>query len=168
MNIVNKLLTFAQSPQSNRGLSNVNEILQETIDLLEHDLEKGGIELIMSYEDVPLVSGDIAQYRQAFLALITNAFQAMREKRKPGRLVIKTWRIEDEIHISISDNGIGISPANIKRIFDPFYTSKEVGKGTGLGLSICYKIFSAQGGRITVDSSPDEGTTFEVILPVSS
>jgi two-component system NtrC family sensor kinase len=166
-NIVNKLLTFAQSPQANGSGASINKILGETLDLVENDLKKEDVQLITSFEDVPPAPGDIAGYRQAFLALITNALQALEGKSGDGRLIVKTWRIENEIHVSIGDNGIGIPQDKVSRIFDPFYTSKEVGKGTGLGLSICYKIVSAQGGRISVDSKPGKGTTFEVILPVA-
>jgi two-component system NtrC family sensor kinase len=165
--IVQKLLAFAQSPESDSRVADVNAIMGEVLELVAHDLGKAGIEVMTFFEEVPPVSGEASQYQQAFLALVTNALEAIREKRDKGMLIVKTWRIENETHLSIADNGIGIPPEQLGRIFDPFYTSKEVGKGTGLGLSICYKIVAAQGGRITVDSSLHEGTTFEVVLPAS-
>ena len=72
------------------------------------------------------------------------------------------------IDIAITDNGCGIPQANLQRIFDPFFTSKEVGKGTGLGLSVSYGIVKAHGGTISVQSTVGEGTTFHVLLPVES
>ncbi|MHC4599027.1 MAG: ATP-binding protein [Planctomycetota bacterium] len=166
-NIVQKLLAFAQSPDSDSGFADINTVMREVLDLLAHDLGKEDIEVMTFFEEIPRVAGDASQFHQGFLALVTNALEAVREKGGQGVLVMKTWRIEDEIHLSITDNGVGIPPEKINRVFDPFYTSKEVGKGTGLGLSICYKIVAAHGGRITVDSSPNEGTTFEVILPAT-
>jgi two-component system NtrC family sensor kinase len=166
--IVQKLLAFAQSPDTDSGVADVNVILREVLELVAHDLEREGVEVLTFFEEVPPVTGDASRYQQAFLALVTNALEAIRQKRDKGMLIVKTWRIENETHLSIADNGVGIPPEKTKRIFDPFYTSKEVGKGTGLGLSICYKIVAAHGGRISVDSSPNEGTTFEVVLPASS
>ena len=98
--------------------------------------------------------------------------------KKGGRITIRTRRVinaaDDDIEahlpmvkISIEDTGCGISEENLKRIFDPFFTSKEVGKGTGLGLSVSYGIISAHGGRIEVESQIEKGTTFRIFLPVS-
>jgi two-component system NtrC family sensor kinase len=72
------------------------------------------------------------------------------------------------VELSVSDTGCGIPAANLERIFDPFFTSKEVGKGTGLGLSVSYGIVRTHGGRITVESIPGEGSTFHVFLPVDA
>ena len=98
------------------------------------------------------------------LNLVTNAAQAL---DKPERVIVVTTRREgaDAIAIEVADNGKGIAPEALPKIFDPFYTTKEVGKGTGLGLSIAYKIVSEHGGRIDVKSQPGKGTVFTVTLP---
>jgi signal transduction histidine kinase len=117
------------------------------------------------FEEVPPVLGDASQFMEVFLNVIHNALQALESFRKDGRVVIKTWKIEKEVHVSVTDNGPGIAPENLRRIFDPFFTTKDVGKGTGLGLSIVYRIVTAHEGKITVDSVPGEGATFEITLP---
>jgi|GEM_PF-3247266 len=165
-NIVENLLTFARAPQNDASPVDLRGILTKALDLAVYDLQKAGVEVLTSFEDLPPVRGDAGRLLQAFLALITNALQAVRETGRAGRLVVKTWRIEENAHVSLEDDGPGIPPENLQRIFDPFFTTKDVGKGTGLGLSTCYKIVQSHGGTITVDATPGEGSTFEVVLPI--
>jgi signal transduction histidine kinase len=107
---------------------------------------------------------------QVFLNLIANAKDAMESADRKKELTIRTALIRNyswnDIEISFTDTGIGIAEENREKIFEPFFSTKEVGKGTGLGLSICYGIIEAHGGRIEVDSRANEGTTFRVILPI--
>jgi signal transduction histidine kinase len=101
------------------------------------------------------------------LNLLTNAAQAIDKPR--GEIRVATRREgADRIAIEVADNGKGITAEAMPRIFDPFYTTKEVGKGTGLGLTIAYKIVSQHGGRIDVRSEPGTGATFTVVLPIQS
>ena len=90
----------------------------------------------------------------------------MQAIEKQGTLIIKTRQVDEEIVITFSDNGIGIAAENIKKIFDPGFTTKGVGVGTGLGLSISYNIIQEHGGRIDVSSTPEKGTVFELYLPL--
>jgi two-component system NtrC family sensor kinase len=92
------------------------------------------------------------------------------QSRSFGASSTKESQHEQEmmVELSVHDNGCGIPPANLQRIFDPFFTSKEVGKGTGLGLSVSYGIVKAHGGKISVESTVGEGTVFRVQLPVIS
>ena len=90
----------------------------------------------------------------------------MTEAHKGGTLTVTTERIDDNIKVSFSDDGPGISPENLHRLFSPFFTTKPVGKGTGLGLSICYGIVTNQGGTIYARSELGKGATFVVDLPV--
>jgi len=83
-----------------------------------------------------------------------------------GQITVRTMQNEQEIRISISDNGHGISAEAMNRIFEPFYTTKDPGKGTGLGLSICHRIIKQHGGHIEVDSQAGQGTIFTISLPV--
>ncbi len=92
-----------------------------------------------------------------FLNLLSNAAQAIESE---GMINIKTWEDENHMFINIMDDGSGIPADVLNKIFDPFYTTKDVGKGTGLGLSISYSIIKDHGGRIEVDSTPGEGSNF--------
>ena len=121
--------------------------------------------------DVPLeirIEGVKNQITQVLINLVHNAVQAMdADDSDRGNLVeIKAIEIGGNAKITVRDNGPGIDVENISRIFDPFYTTKEVGEGTGLGLSICYRIVESHGGQISVDSRPNEYTEFSILLPL--
>ena len=118
-------------------------------------------------ESLPQVVGDSHQLQQVFLNILNNAYDAVRETERPGRIEIISARANAFVEISFRDNGTGI--ADPERIFDPFFTTKDVGKGTGLGLSICYGIVREHGGEIMCHNNLDsEGATFIVRLPVAS
>jgi two-component system NtrC family sensor kinase len=110
--------------------------------------------------------GDAAQLQQVFLNLIINAETEMKLVRNKGKLLIKTEQLDNSIHISFKDNGPGISRENLDKIFNPFFTTREVGEGTGLGLSMCYGIVKEHNGRIWADSVRGNGATFNVELPI--
>ncbi|RZA19175.1 MAG: hypothetical protein EOP10_19930 [Proteobacteria bacterium] len=101
---------------------------------------------------------------QVFVNLIRNALQAM---PNGGTLTLRSRQTDDHMHtvVDIEDTGVGISAANLKKIFDPFFTSKPEGEGTGLGLSICHGIIEEIGGRIEVKSKVKKGTTFSIYFP---
>jgi signal transduction histidine kinase len=113
--------------------------------------------------DAPLVYGVAAQLHQVFINLITNACHAV--PLHQGLLVIETLASDGHLIIRITDNGAGIPADQVRRVFEPFFSTKSEGKGTGLGLSIVRNIVQAHNGEIVVDSTLDEGTTFEVVLP---
>jgi two-component system NtrC family sensor kinase len=119
---------------------------------------------------MPKIWGDANQLEQVFLNLISNAKDAMERVERKRELTIATALIRHngwkDVEISVKDTGNGVPEENVEKIFEPFFSTKEVGKGTGLGLSICYGIIEAHGGRIEVESKMNEGTTFRVILPV--
>lgn len=98
--------------------------------------------------------------------LIVNAEQAMLGANKEGKLKVKTEEAGSNVRISIADDGPGISPENMKKLFSPFFTTKDVGKGTGLGLSICHGIVTEHGGRIYAESELGKGTNFILELPI--
>jgi len=108
-----------------------------------------------------------AQLQQAFINIIINAEQAMLEAHGRGKLTIATEQVGDIVRTFITDDGPGISPYNMKQLFTPFFTTREVGKGTGLGLSICHGIVTEHGGKLYAESEPGEGATFVVELPIS-
>jgi two-component system NtrC family sensor kinase len=116
--------------------------------------------------DLPQTTADPGQLQQVFLNIALNAEQAMTEAHNRGLLRVKTERINDRIRVSFTDNGPGISKANLNKIFHPFFTTREVGKGTGLGLSICHGIVTAHNGRIYARSELGKGATFVIELPI--
>jgi two-component system NtrC family sensor kinase len=119
-------------------------------------------------EDLPELTGNSQQLVQVFSNLLVNAAHAMEGQQ--GTITVKTAlaEIDDVVVVSISDTGCGMTEEVRKRIFEPFYTTKEVGRGTGLGLSISYDIIRKHGGGIEVQSEPGQGSTFTVRLPITT
>ena len=164
--IVQNLLSFArQTPPERQGVD-VNQVLRRTISLRSYDLGSHDIELAEELDSqLPEILGDGHQLQQVFLNILNNACDAVRETGRRGRVLIRTALVGNCIEVSFRDSGTGIS--NPDRIFDPFYTTKEVGKGTGLGLSICYGIVREHSGEISCFNNEDsEGATFAIRLPV--
>jgi CheY-like chemotaxis protein len=116
---------------------------------------------------LPGVIGDANQLIQVFLNLVTNAEQAIREVRDSGRIQVRLANANNRIAITVQDDGVGIRPEALPRIFDPFYTTKRPGGGTGLGLSICMSIIREHGGNIEAETLPAGGTAFTVTLPIA-
>lgn len=166
--IVQNLLSFARHVQAHREPVRVNSLLRQTLKLRAYDLSSHGVEIAERYEeDLPLTIGDPHQLQQVFLNILNNAYDAIQEVGRPGRIEIATSHVDGQLEVAFRDNGPGISHA--ERIFDPFFTTKEVGKGTGLGLSICYGIVRAHRGEIVARNNLDSvGCTFFVRLPVAS
>ncbi|HKV04958.1 MAG TPA: PAS domain S-box protein [Candidatus Acidoferrales bacterium] len=166
--IVQNLLSFARHMPAQREPVRVNSLLRQTLQLRAYDLSNHGVEIAEHYNDeLPLTIGDPHQLQQVFLNILNNAYDAIQEVRRPGKMEIATAHREGQVEITFRDNGPGIS--HPERIFDPFFTTKEVGKGTGLGLSICYGIVRAHQGEIFARNNPDGiGCTFFVRLPVAA
>lgn len=139
-------------------------LLQEIYDLVNKDCERKSIEAVFKKRRIsPLVKGDKDKLKQVFLNLVKNAIEAMDHG---GKLIIAHRMIGDQVEISISDNGCGISKKDRERIFSPFFTTKR--QGTGLGLNISKNIIEDhEGGSITLKSEEGKGTTFKVTLPVA-
>jgi signal transduction histidine kinase len=138
--------------------------IDDSLDLLRHHL-KNGIKVERQYGDVGRVRGHAGQLHQVFMNLLTNAAQALGERREGGVIRIATSRKDGKAVITVADDGPGIPPEVLPRIFDPFFTTKDVGQGSGLGLSIVHGIVERHGGTIAVDSAVGKGTTFTVSLP---
>jgi two-component system NtrC family sensor kinase len=165
--IVQNLLSFARQMPAQREPVRVNSILQQTLKLRAYDFVNHGIDMTEHYdEEVPLTIGDSHQFQQVFLNILNNAYDAIQDVQRPGKIEVATSHRDTFVEISFRDNGPGVS--HPERIFDPFYTTKEVGKGTGLGLSICYGIVRAHRGEIVVQNNPNgAGCTFLVRLPAA-
>jgi len=166
--IVQDLLSFARQRPVQRELVRVNNVLRQTIKLRSYDFASHGVEVLEDFEEsLAPALGDSQQLQQVFLNILNNAYDAVQEASQRGRIKIHTRRQAEMIEVAISDNGTGI--ADPQRIFDPFYTTKQVGKGTGLGLSICYGIVRAHGGEIQCWNNEDgAGSTFVVRIPVAT
>jgi two-component system NtrC family sensor kinase len=166
--IIQNLLSFArQTPPQHEPLQ-INDLLRRTILLRAYDFANSGLEVKERlHEPFPEIVGDPHQLQQVFLNILNNSYDAVRETGEPGTIEIETAIRGDMAEISFLDTGAGIRDP--QRIFDPFYTTKELGKGTGLGLSICYGIVREHGGEIVaVNRQNGRGAVFTVRLPLQA
>jgi PAS domain S-box-containing protein len=171
--IINHLRDFSRQSKFDFRPMDINEPIENALMITAQQMLNHGIRIIKNFRhDLPQVRGDANQLEQVFLNLITNAKDAMEKSERKRDLTISTGLLRhngwNDIEVVVQDTGVGIPEENIEKIFEPFYSTKEVGKGTGLGLSICYGIIEAHGGRIEVESRVNEGATFRVFLPVLS
>jgi signal transduction histidine kinase len=137
--------------------------LDSTLNIVNNEI-KYKADVVKHYGTLPEVECLASELNQVFMNLLVNAAQAVNKPR--GTLVIRTGSSQDEVWIEIEDDGCGIAPDNLRRIFDPFYTTKPVGKGTGLGLSLAYGIVHKHSGQLTVRSELGQGSVFRVTLPI--
>src|SRR5438132_1438018 len=165
--IVQNLLTFARQHKPERTTTQINQVLDDTLELRGYELRVRGIDVQRDYdEQAPETMADAQQLAQVFLNLITNAEQAMeRSERDKQHLVVRTRRAGDVLRIDIEDTGPGIPPNLLERIFNPFFTTKPTGSGTGLGLSISLGIVREHEGRIWAENAA-QGARFVIELPV--
>ncbi len=162
--ITNGLLDFSRGRTGNRFLTDISEVVKSSARLLIHQKRGEDIEIKLEFEtDMPTVEADAGQIQQAVIALATNAIDAM---PNGGTLTFRAFAKRHRVVIEVQDTGIGIPPEEVSKIFEPFYTTKEIGKGTGLGLSVCYGIITEHGGKVSVRSNLNSGTTFSIFLPV--
>jgi PAS domain S-box-containing protein len=167
--IVQNLLEFSRPASPQKKPLDVNSLIERTLQLHEHSLRRSGIEVDFRAEPgLPGIIGDANQLIQVFLNLVTNAEQAIREVRDSGRIQVRLTRSADRLIVTVQDDGVGIRPDALPRIFDPFYTTKRPGGGTGLGLSICMSIIREHGGNIEAEALPAGGSAFTVSLPIAS
>lgn len=161
VNLTTRTLNFARPDQVGKAETDLHTLLEETLTLVHKQLQKQQISLTRQYtENLPLIYVVPAQIKQVCLNLILNSLDAMPHG---GQLTIATAITEQELYLSISDNGPGISPEVLPHISEPFFTTKEA--GTGLGLSISYSIIEAHGGQIEVQSTLGVGCLFRIMLP---
>src|SRR5215471_7279260 len=164
--IVNNLLNFSRVTEARYAPVDLNRVIDDTIQLLEAQLRNTEIEVVRSYADeLPPAFGDAPKLQQVLMNLILNARDAMPQG---GRLEISTEADEDSVVIEVRDNGLGIAPEHLAKIYDPFFTTKQIGKGTGLGLAVSYGIIRDHGGHINVESKLGEGTRFQITLPLAA
>ena len=166
--IVRDLRTFARGDDGTRGPVDLREVIEAAINIAGNTLKQSA-RIVRDYGESPLVDASANRLEQVFLNLLLNAAQAL-PNGDPERDEIRIRLYGDQLRAvaEIVDTGPGIPEQVIGRIFEPFFTTKPVGVGTGLGLPICRSILAAHGGTIEVESKPDEGATFRILLPASS
>ena len=162
--VVKGLRTFSRIDKDRKRSYNIHEGLDSSIMLLRGKLNDNIIIKKKFSDKIDMIKCFPSQLNQVFLNIIGNAIEATEGK---GRITIETSIPYGKIVISIKDNGMGMTKKTKSKIFDPFYTTKEVGKGLGLGLSISYGIIEKHGGEIIVITAPKRGTEFRIILPRS-
>ncbi len=166
--IVKNVLLFARSKTRDNGRISPNEVIKDVLRLREYDERINNITVVTNLEkNLPSIRLEKGQLQQVFLNMMSNAEAAIKEINNSGTITITTQRVNNHVNIMFSDNGCGIKKQIMPRIFDPFFTTKEIGKGTGLGLSICYSIIVKHGGKISVKSQVNEGTTFTIRMPMA-
>lgn len=138
--------------------------LESTLNIVNNEI-KYKADVVREFGELPQIQCMPSQLNQVFMNLFVNAAHAIKEGIR-GRITVRTGAANDQVWIEVSDTGSGMTPEVMQRIFDPFFTTKPIGKGTGLGLSLSYGIVKKHNGRIEVCSTPSEGTTFRVTLPV--
>ncbi len=164
--IVRDLMTFSRGRDNVRARVDVNELVANALQMAQHEI-RFRARVSHDFGELPPVLGDAGPLCQVFLNLLINAAQAIPEGRvDQNTITVATWSKNGEVCVSIEDTGEGISPENIDRLFDAFFTTKAVGFGTGLGLSTCLNTVTAHGGLIDVRSEVGKGSRFEVRIPV--
>lgn len=176
--VIQNMLSFARKHNPEKDIIQVNDVIEKTLGLTDYELRKNGVTVVRDLDPgLPETVADPNQLQQVFLNLIINSQQAMSEIEDTRRLTIRSrlkvadgkegGREKNVIQIAFEDSGPGISESSIKKIFDPFYTTKPKGKGTGLGLSVSFGIIKEHGGQIFVRPNEGRGVTFFVEIPAS-
>ena len=166
--IANGLLNFSRTSTTEFRETNLNQVIRDTLSLLEHQFKTAQIVLDLDLaEELPPIHGNPGKLQQVFLNLLLNAKEAM---PGGGRLRVATL-VDGHVEALIADSGTGIAPENLKRIYDPFFTTKTPSRpgdrrGTGLGLSVSYGIIQEHAGKIHVQSAVGAGTTFHLEFPL--
>ena len=165
-NIVGNLLNFSRTGNAAEFAEiDINKLLNDTLQLLEPQLRKSQVEIVKNYSEIPpKIFGNAGKLQQVFTNLILNARDAM---LGGGTITLTTVYNGDHVIIEVSDTGEGIPPENLKKIYDPFFTTKGVGSGTGFGLAVSYGIVQEHAGSIETTSEVGEGTTFHLVFPVA-
>ncbi|MFN7313647.1 MAG: 7TM diverse intracellular signaling domain-containing protein [Bacteroidota bacterium] len=165
--IVKGLRIFSRVDEDDIKLADINDGLDSTIIIVNNQLNNK-IKILKEYGDLGKIECYPGKLNQVFLNLITNGIYAVKQKygeEEGGVVHISTKLVNDNVQISISDNGTGMSESTKAKLFEPFFTTKPVGEGTGLGLSIVYNTIKKHSGSINVESVVGEGTTFVITLP---
>jgi signal transduction histidine kinase len=159
--IVRDLRTFSHIDSAEWQFVDLNQCIDSTLNLTSNEFA-GKAEVRKEFGQLPTIECLPSEINQLLLNLLVNAVQAI---DRNGIVTVRTGNEDGKVWLEVSDNGCGIAAEDLKRIYDPFYTTKPVGTGTGLGLSISYGIVRKHRGQIDVRSQPGQGTTFRIVLP---
>lgn len=164
--VIGKLLVFARQTTPEKTRTNLNSLVKDGLHFLQSRCAKAGIELVRNLsKGLPEITADRSQLLQVLTNLVVNSIQAM---PNGGRLTISTSSRDGNLLLTVEDTGIGMSDEVTKKVFNPFFTTKDVDEGTGLGLSVVHGIITSHGGTIDVESKIGRGTTFVIRLPVET
>jgi C4-dicarboxylate-specific signal transduction histidine kinase len=164
--IISHLRTFGRSDMTSFNPVSLPWVIEDTMILMKERLRIKNISINKQITDnLPLVYGNHVKLEQVFINLLQNSMDALEEQGK-GEIDLVMDQADDNVIVRFSDNGKGIPSEVLERIFEPFYTTKDVDKGTGIGLSIIYGIIQELHGTVTCESTEGQGTTFEIRLPV--
>jgi len=164
--IISNVRSMFRKDTQDKSRIDINQLIWTVLALVAIDLQKHRIDFRTNLDDrLPLVLGNQVQLQQVILNLVMNAIHAMHSVER-RTLVIKSELNGDTVHISIEDNGVGIDPANLDKVFQPLFTTKE--SGMGIGLSICQSIIQNHDGQIWVSPAKNRGAIFEFTLPAST
>ena len=159
--IVQDLKDFSHVGDTAWLMVDIHDGIESTLNIVNNEI-KYKAKVVKQYGEIGLIQCIPSQINQVIMNILVNAAHAI---DSDGTITIKTWQDNNLVKISISDSGCGMSPEVIKKIFNPFFTTKPVGKGTGLGLSLSFNIISKHRGAIDVESHPGKGTVFTITLP---
>ena len=160
-----KQLPTSRVPGTRDSCGDLHRVLDDTFNC-SRPMRNTQITVVRTYKErLPQVAGNAPKLQQVFMNLILNARDAMTQG---GQLEIATETTDNLVVVTFRDSGTGISPEDLPKIYDPFFTTKQIGQGTGLGLAVSYGIIHEHGGQIAVESRPGEGTCFEITLPVAT
>jgi PAS domain S-box-containing protein len=168
--LVNSLLNLAREKKSTVASAvNLNEVVQDVLNLLQHELQRKGIVLDLQFQDGLQVMAESGPLGQVLLNLLVNSVHAIEEAKQNGvesdhRITMSVEKKNDIVELSIQDSGCGIAEENMSQLFKPFFTTKDIGHGTGLGLATSYKLIQSWDGKIFAQSQPGQGATFKIQL----
>jgi len=160
--IVQGILSFARENKPDYHDFNMSQLIEDTLDLLQHRIESAEITVVTELEHELILVADMNQLQQVLVNIILNAVQA---SNSGGIIHIKSYKDIDYIAVEIMDTGAGIKNHEMSKVFDPFFTTKKEGEGTGLGLSVSYGIVKHHGGTIHLENSPGKGLRVVILLP---
>jgi two-component system NtrC family sensor kinase len=161
--IVKDLLIFSRSEKDELAKEDLLDIIDNSVTVLNHHLDIHGIKLVKDYPESPIeLYCNAYKIQQALMSLLMNSIEAM---PKGGKIIINLSLDNNNVCLRIIDEGTGISDKDLPHIFEPFYSTKEASNGTGLGLAVAYGIITNHKGKMEVEKTSNQGTTFKVVLP---
>lgn len=166
--IIRDLMLFAEHFPLRPSLCRVTDQIRHVLDLQRSRLEARHVEIRTEIQETPEIWADVGQLQEAFFHLVQNAEQAMVSAHRGGRLTIRVAPNDSGVRVEVADDGPGIPPEDLPRIFNPFFTTKAPGEGRGLGLSVAYSIVAEHEGRLWAENRPEGGAVFVVELPTGS